>query len=133
MSLFSFELGSSVYAKLTANAPLMSTVTGVFDDVPENTEYPYIVVGEETSADFGSKDKDGRQYTVTIHVWSRFRGLKETKQIMAKIYDLLHNVDLTVSNCIFVNIRQEFTSTMLDSDGITRHGIMRFRVVLFNS
>ena len=58
---------------------------------------------------------------------------KVAKQIMAKIYDLLHNVTLTVTNATFVNIREEFTSTMMDSDGITRHGIMRFRVVLFDN
>ena len=52
---------------------------------------------------------------------------------MAKVYDLLHNVNLSVTGASLVNIREEFTSTLMDSDGITRHGIMRFRVVIFDT
>ena len=133
MSIHSFELGSTIYSTLTGNVSLMSDVTGVFDDVPENTEYPYIVIGEETSIDNATKDTDGREYTIVLHIWSRFRGLKETKQIIAKVYDLLHNVNLSVTGASLVNIREEFTSTLMDSDGITRHGIMRFRVVIFDT
>ena len=76
MSIHSFELGTTIYSTLTASTSLMNDVTGVFDDVPENTEYPYIVVGEETSVDNATKDLDGREYTIVIHVWSRFRGLR---------------------------------------------------------
>jgi hypothetical protein len=32
-----------------------------------------------------------------------------------------------------VNIRQEFSTTLVENDNLTRHGVMRFRVVVFDS
>ena len=52
---------------------------------------------------------------------------------MSQIYTILHNTDITVSGASLVNIRHEFEQTLLEADGITRHGVMRFRVVIFDS
>ena len=57
----------------------------------------------------------------------------EIKNIMSQIYTILHNTDITVSGASLVNIRHEFEQTLLEADGITRHGVMRFRVVIFDS
>jgi hypothetical protein len=132
MSLHSFNLASAVYSRLTGDTTLMSIVEGVYDDVPQDTEYPYVVIGEETTINNGSKTLDGQEYTITIHVWSRYRGFKETKQIMERIYTLLHNYALAVTGASLVNLRQEFTSTLMDADGLTRHGIIRFRAAIFD-
>jgi hypothetical protein len=132
MSLYSFNLASTVYAALTGDATLMGLVEGVYDDVPQDTDYPYIVVGEETTINAGTMTVDGLEHTLTIHVWSRYRGLKETKQIMERIYTLLHNSNLTVTGASLVNLRQEFSSTFVDADGLTRHGVIRFRAMVFD-
>jgi hypothetical protein len=132
MSLHSFNLASAVYSRLTGDATLMGLVEGVYDDVPQDTAYPYIVVGEETTLNAGTKTLDGLEYTLTIHVWSRYRGLKETKQIMQRIYALLHTYDLAVTGASLVNLRQEFSSTFVDADGLTRHGVIRFRAMVFD-
>ena len=132
MSLHSFNLASAVYSRLTGDATLMGLVDGVYDDVPQDTAYPYIVVGEETTLNAGTKTLDGLEYTLTIHVWSRYRGLKETKHIMQRIYALLHTYDLAVTGASLVNLRQEFSSTFVDADGLTRHGVIRFRAMVFD-
>lgn len=133
MSLHSFNLASAIYGRLTGDATLMGIVEGVYDDVPQDTAYPYVVVGEETTINAGTKTKDGVEYTLTIHVWSRYRGLKQAKQIMERIYELLHNYDLTVSGASLVNLRQEFSATFVDADGLTRHGVIRFRAMVFDN
>jgi hypothetical protein len=132
MSLHSFDLASTVYAALTGDSTLMGLVEGVYDDVPQDTPYPYIVVGEETTINAGTMTVDGLEHTLTLHVWSRYRGLKETKQIMERIYTLLHNSNLTVTGASLVNLRQEFSSTFVDADGLTRHGVIRFRAMVFD-
>lgn len=132
MSLHSFNVASAVYGRLTGDATLMGLVEGVYDDVPQDAAYPYIVVGEETTLNAGTKTLDGLEYTLTIHVWSRYRGLKETKQIMERIYALLHTYDLAVTGASLVNLRQEFSSTFVDADGLTRHGVIRFRAMVFD-
>jgi len=136
MSIHSFELQKSVFGVLnSANITdaAGSAITGVFDDVPEGTAYPYIVVGEESSNNISTKSLDMHEHTLTIHTWSQYRGLKEIKVIMKQIYDNLNDVSLSVSGGQAVNMKQEFLTTLVDPDGITRHGIMRFRAVVSDS
>ena len=131
MSIGSFALQSSVYSTLSNDNTLSSTYgASVFDDVPEDTSYPYITIGEDNISEFGTKDLDGTTSTMTIHIWSEYKGSKETKQIMDRIHDLLHDSSLSVSGFNLINMRFEFSDIMRDPDGITRHGVMRVRAVL---
>ena len=136
MALHSFALQQAIFTALdgaTINDADGNAITGVFDDVPENTAYPYVVIGEETATNIDTKDKDAHEHTLTIHVWSQYRGRKEIKNIMSSVYTLLHNASITVSGASLVNIRHEFENTLTEADGITRHGVMRFRAVVFDS
>ena len=136
MSIHSLELQKTIFtllnsASITDHAG--SAITGVFDDVPEGTAYPYIVLGEDTSISISTKDKDIHEHTLTIHVWSQYRGQKDVKTIMKQVFDTLHNSVISVSGASGINCEQEFSQTLLEGDGITRHGIMRFRAVVSDS
>ena len=136
MALHSFALQQAIFTALdgaTINDADGNAITGVFDDVPENTAYPYVVIGEETATNIDTKDKDAHEHTLTIHVWSQYSGRKEIKNIMSSVYTTLHNASITVSGASLVNIRHEFENTLTEADGITRHGVMRFRAVVFDS
>tara|TARA_R100000406_G_scaffold74146_1_gene54415 strand:- start:818 stop:1228 length:411 start_codon:yes stop_codon:yes gene_type:complete len=136
MSIHSFELQKAVFSALNSGSitdASGSAITGVFDDVPTDTAYPYIRIGEETLADNSSKDKDIFEHTLTIHIWSQYRGNRDIKDIMKQVHDLLHDSSLTVSGASLVNMRQEFHTTLIEGDGITRHGVMRFRAVVSDS
>ena len=136
MTTHSFDLQTGIKTKLT-NASLTdyagSGISGVFDDVPEATGYPYVVIGEDTMIDASAKDKDIFEHTLTIHIWSQYRGRRDIKVIMEQIHNELHNEVISVSGASLINIRQEFQTTLLEGDGITRHGIMRFRAVVSDS
>ncbi len=134
MSLHSWPLQQAVFTALNGNVSgIDSANVSVYDDVPEGTTYPYVVIGEETSANNGTKDVDGIDHTLTLHVWSQYRGRREIKEIMQSVYELLHDAAITVSGASLVNIRQEFNNTLMENDGITRHGVMRFRAVVFDN
>lgn len=134
MSFHSWELQKAIFTALNGNT---SGVNGanvpVYDDVPQGTSYPYVLIGEETTANNGSKTLDGVEHTQTIHVWSQYRGRREIKEIMGSVYENLHNADISVSGASLVNCRQEFSTTLAENDGITRHGVMRFRAVVFDN
>ena len=137
MALHSFALQQGLYNVITGGTLTdvdgTSITSKVYDDVPEGTTYPYVVIGEETATEIGTKDKDAHEHTLTIHVWSQYRGRKEIKNIMSQIYTLLHNVAISVTGASLVQIRHEFERTLLENDGITRHGVMRFRAVVFDN
>ena len=52
---------------------------------------------------------------------------------MSRIYALLHESDLTISGASLVNLRFEFSDVIKENDGLTTHGIQRFRARVFDS
>ncbi|MGW2547493.1 DUF3168 domain-containing protein, partial [Kitasatospora sp. NPDC001574] len=67
-------LQAALYTALTADEQLTAMVTGVFDYVPEDTAYPYVVLGEAIETPHNTHDRYGRQTAITLHVWSQYRG-----------------------------------------------------------
>ena len=127
-----WPLQQAVYATLTDDAALQALIGNparVFDHVPQDSAFPYVVVGEATSGPFDTKTEDGLEQTLTIHTWSRYRGLKETKDIMAAVMGALDDQALAVNGHDLVLLRFTFGATFLDPDGLTRHGVQRFRAV----
>ena len=133
MADHSLALQKTVFDALDGDSTLQSLVTDVFDFVPESTAFPYVKVGEETAVDNGTKTLQGNEHTIMVHTWSRYRGRKEVKDIMARIYALLNNSSLSVSGASLVNARFEFADILVDPDGLTKHGVQRFRFVVFDT
>ena len=59
--------------------------------------------------------------------------MKEAKNILQRVYTLLHEVDVSVSGANLIDLRCEFSSEVLENDGVTRHGVMRFRAFITDS
>jgi hypothetical protein len=126
MSAASLALQGAVYSALaTALAPVK-----VYDDPPQGSAYPYVVIGDDACADASTKTDEGEDIDLTIHVWSRYRGKKEAKEILAAIKDALHDQPLSATGWGLVMARFEFSSVFPDPDGLTMHGVSRFRFVL---
>lgn len=108
----------------------------VYDDVPFLPEgaphdaFPYVVIGNDTARAWDTDDTLGADTTLTLHVWSRAPGFKECKTIMGQIYDLLNRADLTGAGHRVVDCLFDFSETMLDGDGETRHGVARYRMII---
>ncbi len=133
MSDHSLELQKSIFNALDGDSTLQNLVTDVYDFVPENTAFPYVKVGEETSIDNGTKTLQGNEHTLVIHTFSRYRGSKEVKEIMSRIYALLHESSLSVTGASLVNLRFEFSDVIKENDGFTSHGLQRFRAVVYDN
>lgn len=129
MSVGQFQLQSAIYSALNVSAITSTLSCGVYDEVIEGNSYPFITLGEETAIDYSTNNLVGAETTINIHIWSQYKGSKQTKEIMDKVHDLLHDVSLTVSGVNLINLRFEYSDIMRDPDGITRHGVMRFRAI----
>ena len=119
----------AIFDRLAADAELSGLVSGLFDHVPEESSFPYVVLGEGTAVDWSAKDIDGQRHTLVLHVWSRARGRSEAKSIMGRLYDLLHRADLILVGHKLVILRFDFSETLREVDGLTYHGVMRFRAL----
>ena len=112
---------------------LQSMTPAVYDDVPDQAgglTFPYIVIGDATSRDWSDDTYTGTDNTVTIHVWSRYPGYLEAKELMREIDARLNRAELTVADASLLTCDLEYAEAMRDPDGETRHGVMRFRVVV---
>ena len=125
-----FAVQTAIHARLTGDATLMATLDAVHDQVPENAAFPYLTIGEDTASDFGTKTEQGQSLTLSLHAWSRAHGRRQVKDILARVHALLHEQALTVAGFTHVMTRFEFTQTFRDPDGLTQHGVARYRVVV---
>tara|TARA_R110000796_G_scaffold149072_2_gene265946 strand:+ start:1236 stop:1640 length:405 start_codon:yes stop_codon:yes gene_type:complete len=134
MSDHSIELQKIIFSTLSGDSNLTSTLgAAVYDYVPDSSAFPYVKLGEETALDNGTKSLQGNEHTLVIHSFSRYRGSKQIKEIMSRIYALLHESSLSVSGASLVNLRFEFSDVIKENDGLTSHGLQRFRAVVYDN
>ncbi len=137
------ETQRTIYNRLLTWADLIAVIgdgasperARVYDNVPqgvwgENDQSftGYVVIGDDTANEGGTKSRDGQEITVTIHTWSRKNGKREIKQMQSAIYGALHDQSLSVIGGNMINLRWEFAESFMDQDGHTRHGVQRFRM-----
>ena len=133
MSAASWALQQAIFAALTADATL-ATLAGnpprVFDEVPRDALFPFVVIGDDLESNWDTATDSGSQHLLTVHVWSRAGGRKETKLIADAVRAALDNAALTVSGQTLIDIRYQASEFRRESDGQTWHGLIRFRAVL---
>lgn len=71
----------AVFQRLANDPVLSSAVTGIFDKVPENEQFPYVVLGRCYGTPYRTKTTDGERIELTLDIWSGDNGKKETIDI----------------------------------------------------
>lgn len=119
-----WNIQAALYSALSGN--ISATV---FDHVPEDSAFPYVVIGEDLASEWDTDTEQGFETVLTLHYWSRYRGKKEIKELMGEVYDLLHRTDLSITGQYTVNLMWESSEIILDADGLTYHGIGDYRLI----
>jgi len=126
MSLFN-DYFKAVYVALDATTGL----TGIISESLSNADpFPKIWLEDGGADDWSNKDDNGLEAFVNLHVGSQKEGTKEIRGLMDKCHSALHNVDLVLANGQSVLCQFVRHDVVIDSDGITRHGIMRFKLLV---
>lgn len=116
-----FPLQKAIYDRLKS-----SLTCPVYDNVPDGAKMPYVTLGEDTAVDWSTKLENGQEVTHTLHIWSDYKGMMETKQLINTIIQILTLTPLQVEGFFVVTARLDMVETMRDPEGY-RHGIVRFR------
>ena len=98
--------------------------------VPDNVTDRYVVLGEKTLNEWDTDGLTGFDVTMTIHTWDTSaanRSFVALENLQQSIYDLLHRATLITNGYNVIGVEQEMCEPMLDPDGLTRHGVQRFR------
>lgn len=126
-----WALQQSIYEALTDDAALLALLGGprIYDDVPQSADFPYLTIGQSLVRDWSTGSEEGDEHTLTVHVWSRESGRKQTHAIIGLLREALHDRPLTLDGHRLVNLRHEFSDARREPDGDTYHGLVRYRAV----
>jgi len=109
------------------------SIVPIFPDVPQrqaedDAYFPFLTIGEVTASGYNDKDIIGANALVQVDVWTRERGFKQCKLAAQACIDVLARQPLAVDGHIITELESE--DYVRDPDGKTKHGILRFRVVV---
>ena len=131
------ELQKAIFTTCAADTYLNTLVAYIGDDIPQDTPFPYLVIGDDQEVgDWGASDITGHEITITFHTYDRPKdqtrsaGRMHTKEIFNRLQELFHKQPLSVSNNNVVCLHKDGSSTFLEDDGRTRRGVMRFRTLM---
>jgi hypothetical protein len=74
-----FAVQQAIYSALAASTEvqaLLGNPPRVYDHVPPNVTFPYVAFGAIAAQPFDDKDRTGFTQTITLDIWSRYRGSK---------------------------------------------------------
>lgn len=123
------DVQQAIYQTLLNDSVIDSLTVGVYDDVPADTDYPYIAVGEAEETPFNTFDRIGRDSIFTLHIFSDYRGYKESYEILERMNELLDYKEITITNWQAVYLRYETTNAMKEGGDI-RHLAVDYRAIV---
>lgn len=120
-----------LYELLSGDGTL-GALADVYDEVPEDAEPAYVVIGEMTSTPDGAHGSFGRQTEAVLHTWTRASSHRSGNQIGARLVALLTRqasaLDTLVTGHTVWMIEHEFAQTLRDPEPGIRHRVDRFRI-----
>ena len=105
-----------------------AVVVPVYDVVPEKAAAPYLILGDETSNDWSTKDRTGRDIIATVHVISEAPGLTEAKTLLDQIVQAVTREALDLESGWKAPVVYLDTLDVFQEDQTTRHGVARFKI-----
>ena len=146
-------LQPALYTLLTADSALVALLAkdvrdgsspGIFDAVPADQPFPYLVLGEFESSPFLTLTRHGEEVIAVMNAYSQDRkleaggkgggGNKVLLDVLERLNTLLAGVtSITVANFDFLGSWYESANILKEVDGagvITRHLIARYRMVM---
>ena len=125
-----WNLQTALYTRLSGDGPLSEILTGgVHDHVAATTQFPYAVIGRMRTASLDTQAHAGMETIVTIHSYSTETGMKEIRNVMAKIRQSLHDAEFTIPGHALILCQETSSDSYLDADGETRHGVQVLRII----
>jgi len=131
-----------IHAALDVDVALAALIGDRIYDTkaPEGTQFPYLTIDSPTEVAFEAFGNPGNDNAWVIHIWSKPdddarpenpTDQKQVNEIYKEVNRLLHNVRLNIAGMSHVVGRCALLGNVLDADGFTRHGIVRYQALSF--
>ncbi len=129
-----WPLQQALFSRLYNDNALRQKVTGVFDAVPEDTQYPYCTIGEPTVTPFETKTTYGENIPWVLHCYSDYNGKKECYEILNLMVQAITKEPWTVEGFKVFKVNIEPNMTVLNpaQEEFPYQGILRVRFHINN-
>jgi hypothetical protein len=131
MSDPSLELQAALVGRLKSD-PGVTAVVGqrVYDEVPNNPQFPYISIGDNQVLPDKAECIDGTEIFWQLDGWARDPTFPTTKQISKAVVACLDDIELTLTGYAAIVVELNRVDYLHDPDGITRHVAINFRFLI---
>ena len=127
---------NAVYDRIDGHA--LTSTYRIFDYVPRdneviNTDFPFVTIGDVyggRSYSFGAQDYDPEDNSISIHVWSDYKGKKECADMMDNICQALTSSDFVIGGyTMLLKLVDDYSIIIDDTEPANPiyHGIITFR------
>lgn len=135
------EVQTALVSRLRGNTGVQAVMTGasaptwnIIDNISVNTMFPYVWVADMqgllgTALALGTNATD---IIASLHIFSQYPGFKEAQIIASAIDTALNKQALSLADG-FTNFFLLFQSSLppiLEQDGLTRHLIVRYKLMM---
>jgi hypothetical protein len=126
------DLQKALFEALADDASLSAALGGakIFDHAPADVRFPYVTFGKTSIYDWSTSTETGTEQLLTLHIWSKARGRKETLDLMQIVKARLDDATLGLGAHHLVNLSFRTGEASYDSDLSVHHGLLRFRAVI---
>lgn len=125
------ELQGAIFNVLKNDKELMKKVKGVYDYVDEDMKMPVVTIGETYVNDYSTASFNGEDLTQDIHIWSKYKGKKECKEIINLVLIALFDNLKELGGGFEIDImKRENIEIFDDPDGETKHGVIRLKFMV---
>lgn len=119
MSRCSVQMKKAVRNALLSHSSISGIVSGVYDAVPDKTDYPFISISMVDESDWSSVARNGMRVEFKLNVYTRHNGTKQCLELAEYIYAALHHESLSLDVDELVSMRFMESSTRILDDGRT--------------
>lgn len=120
-----------VFLTLNNDSNLQNLVDGVYSDIPQDTQFPYILIKQSRVESANNTQNKGYEITYQISVFLQSKSAKNTLKIVEKISEILANKQLTISNTTCLPIKYKYHDLEKQNDGVTMLVKMIFTTYLY--
>jgi len=131
MRLDIWPLQELINTTLSQDAALKAEGVEIYDSVPKKSRLPFIALGDETTGPNNTKTSTGETDALTFHVWSAYRGRKETKKIINLLVKAIYTMPLQLPGGGRITyLTLENSDIIEEEEGALFHGVVRFSFII---
>lgn len=125
------SLQKELYQILSKDQQLKSKIKGVFDYVDEDSKFPIITIGDCVSSDYSTSSFDGEEVVQDVHIWSKYKGNKEVKELLSIATEVIFRDLRTLEGGFEIDlIKRDGIEVFTDIDPTVKHGVLRLRITI---